>query len=473
MLRAPIAHATGWWGLPRANWSADSKWLVLSNTFFRPTREGSLDGLNRPCGVAVVDTTKGYATCLEKLKGRTEKGYESGYHYIAGARFASGSNAHVIVDYLLENYSSKESAYHVRSDNGGWEVDSTVNASSIERKALDVYVKQSPNDPPVLVATDHISNTSQKIWDPNPQLRDIQLGEVSVFKWKDKTGREWVGGLYMPPGYVPGRRYPLVIQTHGFDENAFSPSGIFPTANAAQELAAAEILVLQVRDCPIRTSPEEGPCQVAGYEAATEQLVADGFVDANSVGIIGFSRTCYYVLEALTTSTLRFKAASITDGFNAGYLQYMTLLDLGTNDNEHEVDAMIGAPPFGQGLQQWIKLSPEFNINKVTTPLQIVALGPASALMTWEPYAALRYLNKPVDLIMLAEGTHVLSNPAERMVSQGGTVDWFRFWLKGAEDTDHAKAEQYVRWREMRKRQEQNEKEEMGNSGGVRPSTRR
>jgi len=30
-------------------------------------------------------------------------------------------------------------------------------------------------------------------------------------------------------------------------------------------------------------------------------------------------------------------------------------------------------------------------------------------------------------------------------------VDWFCFWLKGEEDPDPAKAEQYKRWRELRK----------------------
>jgi hypothetical protein len=31
------------------------------------------------------------------------------------------------------------------------------------------------------------------------------------------------------------------------------------------------------------------------------------------------------------------------------------------------------------------------------------------------------------------------------------TVDWFCFWLKGFEDPDPARAEQYRRWRELRK----------------------
>ncbi len=46
--------------------------------------------------------------------------------------------------------------------------------------------------------------------------------------------------------------------------------------------------------------------------------------------------------------------------------------------------------------------------------------------------------------------------PGDR-ASQGGSVDWFRFWLQDYEDPDPAKKEQYVRWRELRKLQEKNE----------------
>jgi len=43
------------------------------------------------------------------------------------------------------------------------------------------------------------------------------------------------------------------------------------------------------------------------------------------------------------------------------------------------------------------------------------------------------------------------------MTSQQGNVDWFCFWLKGEEDPDPAKAEQYARWRELRKLQQRNQ----------------
>ena len=50
------------------------------------------------------------------------------------------------------------------------------------------------------------------------------------------------------------------------------------------------------------------------------------------------------------------------------------------------------------------------------------------------------------------------TNPAERMASQGLSVDWFRFWMQGYEDSDPAKAEQYRRWQELRKIQEESSK---------------
>jgi dipeptidyl aminopeptidase/acylaminoacyl peptidase len=135
-----------------------------------------------------------------------------------------------------------------------------------------------------------------------------------------------------------------------------------------------------------------------------------------------------------------------------GYLQCV----ISDKEYSNEFRMVICAPPFGEGLQQWLKRSPEFNMDKVTTPL-LVARGSVGTLAEWEPYLALSRLNKPVDLIVLKEGTHPLTNSGQRMVSQGSTVDWMRFWLKGEEDPNPGKSEQFARWRELRKLQQENE----------------
>jgi len=452
LVGAPSATSAGWWAWPSADWSSDGKSVALSGVFVR-TASLEPNSISRPCA-AVLEIGSRQATCLESIHGAAEDDRLK-WHIITRVRFAPNSDTRLTIDSFWPGDQYRFTTY-TRASSGDWRQD-TSGVDERKQEPFGVSIKQSLNDPPVLLATDNNTGVSRVIWDPNPHLRDIALGEVSVFRWKDKSGHDDVGGLYKPPDYVPGRRYPLVIQTHGFDDDKFLPNGGLPTAFAAQELAALGILVLQIRGeaCPPDT-PEEARCNAANYEAAANELVKTGIADPDNLGIIGFSRTCYHVLEELTAGTLHVKAASITDGINYGYFQYLLSLDFDqSNLFPREADAIIGAPPFGEGLTLWLKRSPTFRMDRVETPLQVVALDNHHSLVSmWEPYAALRYLRKPVDLIIIPDSEHVMTSPEERMISQGGTVDWFRFWLKGEEDPDPAKADQYARWRELRKQQE-------------------
>jgi dipeptidyl aminopeptidase/acylaminoacyl peptidase len=219
---------------------------------------------------------------------------------------------------------------------------------------------------------------------------------------------------------------------------------------AARALAGAGILVLQVgEDACQLANTEEASCSADGYESAVKQLQADRLVDRDRIGIIGFSRTCYAVMHLLTTSSLKMSAASITDGVMDDYLQYMHAVDFESDGMIHDFDATIGAPPFGAGLQIWRERSPLFNIQRVNAALLVVGEGEPSLLGMWGPYAALRLLKKPTELVLLNTDEHVLTTPAVRLASQGGTVDWFRFWLQGYEDLDPKKTEQYTRWENL------------------------
>lgn len=441
---APMGESAGWYGVPSAAWSLDGRSLVLSNTFLGGEDHESEGRPAAPC-VAVVGVRQQRKICLNHRDGANNENY-----IVEGVGFVHGDPRQVNVAVYKDGKMRRE--IYVRNDDGFWELHegSEEGADTENHSLLHVAVKERFDSPPVLVATDETSKESRIIWNPNPQLQRSKLSDVSVLHWKDQTGRDWTGGLYKPMGYVHGNRYPFVIQTHGFHEDEFEPSGVFPTAFAARQLASAGFVVLQVRDCPGRVTADEGPCNVEGYRSAVQTLAEQGIIDPERVGIVGFSRTCFYVMEALTSGSVHFKAALITDGVNEGYLQYLLAVDDSENALAREADAMNGARPFGSGLGNWLKNSPEFNLEKVEAPLQIVASGRGSTLFMWEPYAVLRYLHKPVDLIILNSPEHVLTNPAARLVSQGGAVDWFRFWLKGEENSDAAKIPQYVRWRTLR-----------------------
>jgi dipeptidyl aminopeptidase/acylaminoacyl peptidase len=442
---APTSSDAGWWALGRPVWSSDGQAILLPGTFIRTKN----DMPSRPC-VAVVDLPSRSSTCVEMLKGHTEGGLEAGYHTVTGAHFVDGDKQRITVNFHSHEEWALEAAteYHRMTDGTWGVVGETENRDArVSYKDLDVAIHQSMSEPPVLVATS--KGISRVLWDPNPQLGRIKLGEVRVFEWKDSEGKQRKGGLYKPVNYRAGVRYPLVVQTHGFDESAFLPSGLFTTAFAARELAAHGIMVLQVGevgDCQIST-PSEGSCNVAGFQTVINQLVGEGLIDPNRIGIIGFSRTCFHVMEMLTAGSMSLTAASITDGVMETYLQFLMQINRGNEGAEEE--AIIGAPPFGGGLQRWFQFSPGFKLDRIKTPLLVAAGGPVNVLFMWEPYAALRYLQSPVDLMVLNTDEHVLTNPAVRMASQGTSVDWFRFWLKGEEESVPEKAEQYRRWERL------------------------
>jgi hypothetical protein len=311
---------------------------------------------------------------------------------------------------------------------------------------ISVEIRETPNQPPAVYATDITSGRSRRLWDPNPNLSALNLGDVTEFRWVDKTGYEWAGQLVKPPDYVARRRYPLVIQTYGFS-GGFVSDGLFPTASAVRALASVGILVLQM---PRRTdhygTAQEAPDQVVGFESAIERLDSDGLIDPERVGIVGFSHTSYHVESALVSDPKRFAAATIADGMDGSYLQYL----YSAGDSMTVSEDIYGTKPFGPGLKEWVHRAPGFNLDKVRTPLRIEASGLASILGEWETYASLFSQGKPADLIYFPFGDHVLQKPLERLASQQGNVDWFRFWLEGEEDPDPSKRDQYARWRKLR-----------------------
>jgi hypothetical protein len=219
---------------------------------------------------------------------------------------------------------------------------------------------------------------------------------------------------------------------------------------AAKPLAAVGFVVLQIEDKHDKNStPEEARLHVNGYIAAIDQLAGSGLIDPKRVGIIGFSRTCWFVEESLLEFPDRFAAAVMADGVDQSYLQYILSRP---ESPAIESERYNGGEPIGKGLETWIKSAPGFRLAEIRTPLRLQAIGPpySSLLAEWEIYASLRIQNKPVDMVYFPLGQHVLQNPAEIMASEQGDVDWFRYWLAGEEDRDPAKRTQYERWDTLR-----------------------
>jgi dipeptidyl aminopeptidase/acylaminoacyl peptidase len=417
-----------------AAWSPDGANVVLSQTFLPLDPTTGAAARTRACAVAVVSA--GAATCLAEPRREEEP--------TVAAVAWEPSGQRVIVRFT----DAVTLAYERRGTR--W------SAAGRQRNPLplELSIRQTLNDPPTLFARDR-AGRELKLFDPNPQLKDIALGEVTNYFWDDLRGKEAWGGLVKPPDFSPSRRYPLVIQTHGHKGDDFFSAGYSSTTNAGRALAARGMLVLQVSE---PHAPSDGTWEEAReratevYLAAVDQLVREGLVDPKKVGVGGYSRRGLYVVKAIEDAPDRFAAAVVGDSLPGSLFDYYKMIDARDPQLSRAfAEFNAGTLPYGDGLQKWLERSGGLRTDRIQAPVLVSAAFPTSLMVLWNLYAPLRDQGKPVELQYIRSGSHTYAKPLHVLAHQEMVVDWYDFWLNGHEDGDPAKAAQYARWRQMKK----------------------
>jgi len=307
--------------------------------------------------------------------------------------------------------------------------------------------------------------------DLNPELRSVRLADVKTVTWKTADGLSITGLLFMPPDYVQGKRYPLVIQTKGDGGQFTCDSGAnHDPSFAPQPIASAGIMYLARTteegfdyQGELEKVPKGYPGQLGFaakemhiWESAVDSLDHAGLIDPAKVGIIGFSATGFYVEFSLVHSRVHYAAATAADNEQGSLSEYW----LTPTFSEAE-ENLYGGPPYGETLENWHKYSISFNLDKIHTPLLMEEMGygihddllgqmPRNLAVRYEIIKGLTRLGKPVEMYYYPNEDHAPDDPRARLASLQRNVDWYRFWLQRVEDPDLRKTEQYQRWRRLR-----------------------
>lgn len=322
-----------------------------------------------------------------------------------------------------------------------------------------ICFREGPTTPRKIVSIDIVNSNVSILVDPNPEWRDIKLGEVERLMWENKFGRNMWGYFVKPLNYEKGKRYPLVIIQ--YDARSCLRGGTgdeFPT----HVFAANDIAVLCISGTggdPEIYKKIADPLAVfrAEYEnfskhrqalslieAAIELLYERGIIDKERVGITGLSAGVETLQYALIHSKT-FSAASTSGGGMEPMSYYGS-----TKNSREQIFEPIGLGDFMQGKgESWRDISLSLNVGKIEVPLLIQAadreyLHAMQTVVTW--MAA----GKPIEMFVFPDEHHVKWHPIHRLNAYARNVDWFKFWLKGEEDFDPAKEEQYKRWRNLR-----------------------
>jgi dipeptidyl aminopeptidase/acylaminoacyl peptidase len=268
-----------------------------------------------------------------------------------------------------------------------------------------------------------------------------ELAAAERFTATSADGSEVDAWVMRPVGYVPGRKYPTLLNVHGgpygqygntfFDEfQVYCGAGyVVVFANPRGSSGGGEEWARAIRG-PGAAGPGWGSVDYEDCMAAIEEAVRRfDFVDGERLGVIGGSYGGYMTSWIVSHSD-RFKAAVSERAVN------QLVSEWGSSDFGWDFKGYFGKFVF-EDVDAYLKISPATYAERIHTPLLILhsekdlrcAVEQAEHL-----FVTLRLLKRPVELVRFPEESHELTrsgSPAHRVQRFRIVLEWFDRYLKG------------------------------------------
>ena len=274
----------------------------------------------------------------------------------------------------------------------------------------------------------------------NPQQTEYRWGDVELVHWTAYDGTPLDGLMFIPEGIAEGEKVPLMVYFYEKNsETMFSPRTPAPSRSVVNvPMYVSNGYAVFIPDVVYKTGhPGESAynCIVSGTEAMCDRY---GFIDRDRMAIQGQSWGGYQVAYLITRTNL-YKAAGA--GAPVGN---MTSAYGGIRWESGHVRAMqyehgqsrIGKSIWDEGgLDLYIENSPIFHVDKVQTPVLIMANDNDGAVPWYqgiEFFSDLRRFQKPAWLLQYNKEAH---NLVERRNCKDLSIrlqQFFDHYLKGA-----------------------------------------
>lgn len=436
----------------RALWAGDQRHIVLVNTAL-PLQPGHDPERTRMAYVVSYDTMTGTYSVIEPL----QNGSGGTLRRATGVSWLSPGRQ-LLIQHEVAGKPAAGTVYALRE--GKWtrrSVASTVRGTAVSPTSrsqltggLRVTLKQSANDPPVIMASD--GTHEFPLSPPDAALAGIWRAAEEPFEWRDSTGQLLTAGLLLPRGNAQvgsGRKPGLVIQVYSYQPGIFHPDGPSQHAYAAQSLVARGMAVLNM-DIPDGKGVRELEEFADRVDSAVDALASRGLIDPLRVGLIGFSRGGFCTYYSIThPRKTALKAAVIDDAFTGTYSMYLTSRAVfGESGAAYET---LYAGDFWHNKSTWLEREPTFNVDRVRTPALFTAHYESELLTFQDTIAAFSLNHRPLEFLMFPDADHPLRAPRQRLASYEASVDWMAYWLLGEVPPD---AERAAHWSALRTQQQ-------------------
>jgi dipeptidyl aminopeptidase/acylaminoacyl peptidase len=315
--------------------------------------------------------------------------------------------------------------------------DLMANSASFTKDSSEVaYTAALPNTgSEIYIASTTGATPAIRVTHLTDRMNAYTLARREVVSWKSGDGTTIEGILEKPADFDAKKKYPLLVVIHGgptgIDRPNVSPDRYYPV----EQFVAKGALVLRpnyrgsagygagFRALNVRNL---GVGDYADVISGVDYLIAQGYVDKDRVGSMGWSEGGY-ISAFITTSSDRFKAVSV----GAGISDWMT----------YYVNTDI--TPF---TRQYLKSTPwdDPEIYRKTSPITYIAKAKTPTLIqqgdrdkrvpvpdSFELRQALEDKGVPVKMVLYHGFGHPIDKPKQQRAVMEENLHWFEHYIWG------------------------------------------
>jgi dipeptidyl aminopeptidase/acylaminoacyl peptidase len=302
-----------------------------------------------------------------------------------------------------------------------------------------VIPKQSFDKPTDYYVFDRSLKNEKRLTNVNPELAKAVFGKAQMVHYQGPKGITLGGILLLPSNYVPGQRYPTILETYPETDpsyllNYFGGSS-FGELDNLEMFATRGYAVFRAQSVIL---PDGKIAQeiADSMNAAAKKVIDMGIADPNALAITGGSFGGYATLATITRSPM-FRAAVVVAG--PSNLPGM----VGALEDDANGSSVVGAgilksayklsDTLWQNPKRYIDNSPVFDLNKVKAAVLVIHGTEDDRVPVTqgrEVYADLSQLGQEVEMRQYdgeEHGSRAFANTADQAYA---TIHWFDDHLK-------------------------------------------
>jgi len=305
------------------------------------------------------------------------------------------------------------------------------------------FVGASANDYPEVYVSSTKSFQPRKLTAMSEQVKDLRLARREVIQWKSTDGTAIEGVLIKPVGFDPSKKYPLLVVIHGGPTGVDTPVVRGDRYYPIEMFAAKGALILRpnyrgsagygekFRSLNVRNL---GVGDYWDVISGVDHLIAQGIVDRDRVGAMGWSQGGY-ISAFITCSSDRFKAVSVGAGIS-DWMTYYVNTDIHPFTRQY-----LKATPW-EDAEIYNKTSPIFYVKNAKTPT-LIQHGELDKRVpipnAFELRQALEDRGVPVKMLVYKGFGHGIDKPKQQRAVMEANYEWFSQWIWGEKPAQEGK----------------------------------